>query len=325
MLCGNTQGIFFYSQMKRLIFSLFCTLAATQALAGSKTETPSKYQSPETYEYIEKYYKTAIRHMLDYKIPASITLAQGILESGSGRSELAVKANNHFGIKCKTGYKGKEFHLDDETPNECFRVYDNAEESYKDHALFLTERPYYKPLFKLKTTDYKGWAKGLKECGYATNPKYAQRLIDIIEDNKLYKFDNEPATYLRANGLDPVKIFPKNEAPVMQSARGEINGVKCVMVTKGSTLYSIAQNNGITVSQLKRFNELPRRYVPHDGDVIFVEPKKAFYTEAKFHYAEPKENIWTVSQRYGITMQALRAMNGTNKWRLKPGQRLTLH
>ena len=146
------------------------------------------YQSAETTAYIKKYHKTAIREMYQYKIPASITLAQGILESASGKSNLAIKANNHFGIKCSGDYSGKKYYKDDDKKNDCFRCYIHADESFRDHSIFLT-KPRYADLFKLKTTDYKGWAKGLKAAGYATNPKYPSLLIEIIEQNNLSEYD----------------------------------------------------------------------------------------------------------------------------------------
>lgn len=138
-------------------------------------------KSNSTQDYINTYAKIAIEQEKEYGIPACITLAQGILESGSGRSRLATEANNHFGIKCHNDWKGKKFYKDDDAKNECFRVYENPEQSYIDHSLFLVGKKRYAGLFNLKITDYKGWAKGLKEAGYATNPKYPQLLIDIIE------------------------------------------------------------------------------------------------------------------------------------------------
>lgn len=149
-------------------------------------------KSNSTQDYINTYTKIAIEQEKQYGIPACITLAQGILESGSGRSRLATEANNHFGIKCHNEWKGKKIYKDDDKRNECFRVYDNAEQSYIDHSLFLVGKKRYAELFKLKITDYKGWAKGLKQAGYATNPKYPQLLIDIIE---LYDLANITQTY----------------------------------------------------------------------------------------------------------------------------------
>lgn len=147
-----------------------------------------KQQNKETLEYIEKYKDIAMAEMVKNKIPASITLAQGILESGNGNSILATRGNNHFGIKCHNDWKGRTMRVDDDAPKECFRVYDNAEDSYRDHSQFL-KRDRYKDLFELKITDYEGWAKGLKKAGYATLPTYASVLIRLIENYELYEYD----------------------------------------------------------------------------------------------------------------------------------------
>lgn len=157
----------------RLKLFLILVLSSMFAFAQNKSNS--------TQDYINTYAKIAIEQEKQYGIPACITLAQGILESGSGRSRLATEANNHFGIKCHNDWKGKKIYKDDDAKNECFRVYDNPEQSYIDHSLFLVGKKRYAELFKLKITDYKGWAKGLKQAGYATNPKYPQLLIDIIE------------------------------------------------------------------------------------------------------------------------------------------------
>lgn len=182
--------------MNRLFHTIIILLLNICALSAVS------YRSAETIEYIERYHKTAIREMYLYNIPASITLAQGILESGSGRSDLALRANNHFGVKCGGDYRGKTYHKDDDKRNECFRVYANADESFRDHSLFL-QRPHYADLFKLRITDYKGWAKGLKKAGYATNPKYPELLIEVIEQNYLDIYDRNPEQFFARDGSDP--------------------------------------------------------------------------------------------------------------------------
>jgi len=148
----------------------------------------SAFSQSATESYIQKWKKECVEQMEKYGIPASITMAQGILESASGDSDLAIKANNHFGIKCHKDWTGKKFYKDDDKKNECFRVYDNAEASFEDHSIFL-KRDRYASLFLLDVKDYKGWANGLKQCGYATNPKYPQLLISLIEKHKLYELD----------------------------------------------------------------------------------------------------------------------------------------
>jgi hypothetical protein len=186
--------------MKIKVF-LFLMLGSAVVFGQSKSNS--------TQDYINTYTKIAIEQEKQYGIPACITLAQGILESGSGRSRLATEANNHFGIKCHNEWKGKKIYKDDDKQNECFRVYDNAEQSYIDHSLFLVGKKRYADLFKLKITDYKGWAKGLKQAGYATNPKYPQLLIDIIE---LYDLADISNTY-KEEKEENITIVKENQKP----------------------------------------------------------------------------------------------------------------
>ncbi len=163
----------------------------------------------ETHAYIDRFCKTAIREMYQYRIPASITLAQGILESGSGRSDLATIANNHFGIKCTSDYKGDTFLKDDDKKDDCFRVYMDAESSYRDHSLFLVNRSRYSFLFNYWIRDYKAWAIGLKRAGYATNPNYPQLLIDVIEKYELYEYDRHPEKYVMKKEDDPNAVVQR--------------------------------------------------------------------------------------------------------------------
>lgn len=198
-----------------------------------------------TVDYIGNYKDIAIDKMVTYNIPASITLAQGILESGNGLSTLAKKSNNHFGIKCHSGWKGKKVYHDDDKRNECFRKYDSPEGSFNDHSLFLTSRGRYEFLFDLEPDDYKGWAKGLKKAGYATDRKYPKKLMAFIENFELYAYDElvlDEKGYKRA----------KKETPIASNDRSE----EYIIVNKGDTLYSISRNNNVTVEDLKRLNDL---------------------------------------------------------------------
>jgi len=198
-----------------------------------------------TVDYIGNYKDIAIDKMVTYKIPASITLAQGILESGNGLSTLAKKSNNHFGIKCHSGWKGKKVYHDDDKRNECFRKYSTPEGSFDDHSSFLTSRGRYEFLFDLEPDDYKGWAKGLKNAGYATDRKYPKKLIAFIETFELYEYDElvlDERGYKRA----------QREAPIASKKDTEAY----IIVTKGDTLYSIARNNKLSVEELKRLNDL---------------------------------------------------------------------
>ena len=243
-------------------------------------------------QYIKKYKDIAIKQMHKHKIPASIILAQGCLESNDGNSSLAKKANNHFGIKCHDGWKGKKIRQDDDARNECFRKYSNAIDSYADHSYFLTSRPRYRSLFDLPITDYKSWAHGLKAAGYATNPKYAKLLIDIIEEYHLYKYDTGEAyrfqraeekarkqqekidrkraklekraakaaqkaqkanhKYYEFTGQTPPSTVKTLENAV-QPPKGEATVTKH-KVQKGDTLYSIARKYGVTVSDIQKLN-----------------------------------------------------------------------
>lgn len=188
--------------------------------------------------YIDNYSEIAKEEMLQYGIPASITMAQGILESGAGRSALSKKSNNHFGIKCHKGWTGQRVYHDDDELQECFRKYKDPKYSFRDHSLFLTQRSRYEELFSYKKNDYKSWAKGLRKAGYATDPKYPQKLINIIETYQLYSYDVEV-------------LGKKNKRKKEKSSK-----VKTYSVQKGDTLYSISRKFDITIDALKRYNGL---------------------------------------------------------------------
>lgn len=202
----------------------------------SKNTTKNSAIKNSTLNYIKKYKNTAMESMRKYKIPASITLAQGILESSSGNSELTKKSNNHFGIKCHKGWKGKRVYHDDDKKDDCFRVYKDPADSFKDHSLFLTGRDRYAKLFKLKKGDYVNWAKGLSEAGYATDRRYPAKLIALIEKYDLHMYDTEVLG----------KSFKREK---------ETNSSNHIVV-KGDTLYSISKKYGITVEELKNINNL---------------------------------------------------------------------
>jgi len=206
-----------------------------------------------TLAYIKKYAPLAVKEMHEFKIPASITLAQGILESGNGRSGLASKSNNHFGIKCHKGWKGERVYHDDDKKDDCFRKYKYVENSYDDHSRFLSNRKRYAFLFKLNKKKYKSWARGLKKAGYATDRKYPKKLIKIIEDYKLYEFDK-----IRKKDLKKIKrITKKIKTPIVTSSKKSTKStVGYYKVRKGDTLYSIAKKHKITVAKLKSLNNI---------------------------------------------------------------------
>jgi len=203
--------------------------------------------------YIDQYKEIAKNNMKQHGIPASIILAQGILESGAGTGKLANSANNHFGIKCHKEWTGESVRHDDDAAQECFRKYEEPGESYRDHSLFLTSRPWYNPLFKLEKNDYKGWAYGLKKSGYATDPKYPEKLIGIINRYQLQRFDSEvlgledtiPSTLPIKSDLDPVTEIKK-----------DVNSEMIHTVLQGETLYSISKKYNTTIEVLKTKNNL---------------------------------------------------------------------
>jgi LysM repeat protein len=253
-------------------------------------------------EYVVQWKATAIQQMALYKIPASITLAQGILESGSGNSQLARLGNNHFGIKCH-GWEGKTMFMDDDEKGECFRVYDAAEDSYKDHSEFLTVNKRYNALFELKSDDYKGWAKGLKAAGYATSSSYAEALISIIEELKLDEFDKNA---LRENGL---VVDNTAESEVSHLTIYSANKVKYIIAKEGDTFYRISREYDMALWQLYRYNDFgPKKDVLEEGDVVYLQPKKR-RTTSKSIKTESELTPRELSQKYAVKLEPLMRRN----------------
>jgi len=244
-------------------------------------------------EYIEKYSSLAVKQMHQYKIPASITLAQGILESNNGNSRLAVKANNHFGIKCH-GWEGKKIFADDDKKNECFRNYKNVLESFVDHSLFLNKYSRYEFLFDYKITDYKSWAKGLKKAGYATNSKYPELLIKIIEENKLYQFDREKIDKNLISGKRNIYMHP--------------NKIKYVISQNQETYETIAKSLNIKLKQILKYNEDNKLSVLKVGTKVFIQPKRN-RSKQRTHVVNKGEDLRSISQTYGIKMKSLKKRN----------------
>ena len=254
-------------------------------------------RSKQYEEYIKKYRDIAVEEMEQYHIPASITLAQGLLESGAGQGTLARKSNNHFGIKCGGDWRGKTVKHDDDARNECFRVYKNAADSYRDHSKFLAGRPRYASLFKLDMTDYKGWAHGLKKAGYATNPRYAYQLIDIIERYDLYKYDKK-------GGLKWMKENPNPHQPYLA------NGLVYVIGRSGDTWKSLSKEFDISKRKLRKYNDLYKDYVIQDGDILYLEKKNRKAQKGNIvHVLRSGESMYSISQKYGIRLKRLYKMN----------------
>ena len=291
-----------------LITALLCINAAISAKSVNKSTSYTAY--------IERYRDVAVEHQKEYGIPASITLAQGLLESGAGRSILARQANNHFGIKCGRAWKGKCYYYDDDAKDECFRKYKNAAESFSDHAFFLQQKR-YAPLFKLKITDYKGWAKGLKKCGYATDPKYADKLISIIERYELDKFDskNTKRKHQEDNNSDAeemLKDAKQIEEIINPHETGKTNGLDCIIVREGDTFAVIGKEFGISAERLAKFNDISNpetRLTP--GEVVYIQQKnkKVDKSYEKYHTVKPGDSLQALSQLYGIRLSSLCKIN----------------
>ncbi len=253
-------------------------------------------------EYIDTYKGIAISEMNGSGIPASITLAQGIFESGYGGSRLATEGNNHFGIKCGGSWKGESLSHDDDAKDECFRKYKDAEESYRDHTIFLQNGTRYRFLFDLKPTDYVGWAHGLKSAGYATNPQYADQLISLIERYKLYEFDT--------NGN--VHYASQNQPIITQQTKrtsGYINSVSYVVSEKGDTWSIIARDYSVKLSRLLKYNDLPCEIPLEEGSYVYIKAKKSKNKTVNLHTAQSGETKYTIAQRYGIKLKKLQRMN----------------
>ena len=208
-----------------------------------------------THWYVNTYRKIAINEMRKYSIPASITMAQGILESNSGMGSLAMKSNNHFGIKCHKSWRGKKVYHDDDKKGECFRKYKNPEKSYRDHSLFLVNRDRYEDLFKIKGGNYVKWAIGLKSAGYATDPSYAQKLISLIDRYELWKLDGLKKPIKSKKELKQ-KNVKSVEAKSLPKNKDKISNIKQYVVKKGDTLFSISKKYNVSLSELKKINKI---------------------------------------------------------------------
>lgn len=292
--CENT--------MRKQPLFLLLVIWGSQILA--QTEKPLPALKTNVEQYIEKYSAIAIDEMYRSKIPASITLAQGILESGNGNSRLAVEANNHFGIKCKNTWTGKTIFEDDDAPQECFRKYDAAIDSYRDHSDFLMRNTRYAFLFDLDQTDYKAWATGLRKAGYATNPQYADLLITFIERHKLNRFD------LVKLSEEEDRELKEDKAEIVKSYGKEFvnNGVPGIVAKPNESYAQIALDYDIKVYQLYRHNDLNKDAVCVAGDTIYLKAKKS-KTDSLYYIVLGKETMRWISQRYAIKLDKLLERN----------------
>lgn len=274
-------------------------------------------QSDVYMDYIDEYSEFAIEEQEHHGIPASITLAQGLLESAAGRSTLATMGNNHFGIKCHREWKGDTMFRSDDAPNECFRSYKDARDSFRDHSQFLL-RKRYAPLFELDPLDYAGWAHTLRKCGYATDPNYAQRLITIIERYALYLFDSDAGRKAEENALFIQESLAKSH-PVRRT-----RGLHYVIAAPGDTYQSLAKEFKIDVKKLLKYNDAKNKKEKiKDWEEVYLEPKHMEGPgDVKSAVIGEGESIHSISQRYAMSLDALRALNPKAKDR--PGEKLRL-
>ncbi len=304
--------------------------------------------SSDILSYINQYKQIALDQEKQFGIPASITLAQGILESGAGRSGLTRNSNNHFGIKAMGGWNGAVYHAwDDEPQKSRFRVYSSAAESFRDHSLFLKNNGRYRSLFTKSVYDYRGWAIGLQKAGYATATNYASALIGFIDSYRLYAINGgvklragKTVIVTHVSGSNKQPTFDAScqqdeseESEEEQSVSNavkrwvvEINDVRCTILYPGITLSSIAMKYDIPKQDLLEFNEVAVEADIHEGDIVFLDKKKKKYTGAQDYYrTKPGDTLYGISQQFGIKLNNLAKMNGKNLFSvLTEGEKIQL-
>ena len=315
--------------MKKVLIALALVLGVAAA-AQRDGQTPQE-------RYIARYATIAVNEMYRTGVPASITLAQGIIESASGLSALAVDGNNHFGIKCHNGWSGRTMRADDDRKNECFRASDSAEESFRDHSDFLRYRDRYKFLFDFQTTDYKSWAYGLKQAGYATDPSYATKLIQCVEDYNLARYDRMTVEEAIVEGGQeaekPVEKEVETAIPdsplkieageIFTGAAGEEyrfslsrtlysrNGVPFVYAVEGETYATLAKKYHLLQREILKFNDVSSGAELHAGDIVYLEIKKKQTVRGldKYIVGEEGESFHTICQRFAVRENAIRKLN----------------
>ena len=279
---------------------LVCCVLVTTAYAQRRQTSYNNY--------IKQYAPLAVEQMKQHNVPASITLAQGLLESGAGLSTLSRKSNNHFGIKCGGGWRGRSVRANDDAPNECFRAYRKVEDSYEDHSLFLVGNQRYASLFKLKKTDYKSWARGLKKAGYATDPSYANKLITIIETYDLYKYDNDGMSMREAKKWQ--KLLKKKPWLANPHDVYIANGLAYVIARDGDTFQLLGGEFEIGWKKLVKYNDLQRDYTLEEGDIIYLKEKnKKTVADVVYHEVREGDSMHSISQIYGVRLKTLYKLN----------------
>jgi len=268
-------------------------------------------------DYIKKYADLAVQEMKKSGIPASITMAQALLESNNGSSDLALTAKNHFGIKCHTTWTGRRFYYDDDNLNDCFRVYRKVKESYRDHSLFLMTRSRYASLFELDPKDYKAWAKGLKAAGYATNPRYADMLITIVEDNNLDRLD----LWISRSSRKKAELVLNDRSAKLPQSIPEVpiytrNRIKFVVADSDDNVKKLTSELNKFRWEIRKYNEIPRRGEILPGQIVYLQPKRKQAARGfDIHYVQEGDSWYSIAQHYGIKLKCLfnrnRAQRGT--------------
>jgi LysM repeat protein len=294
--------------MKKILIILFFSFGCFRKASA---------QDMTAQEYVQKYKDYAIEEMKRMGVPAAITLAQGLLETQNGNSDLFKESNNHFGIKCKSTWTAETVSHDDDSPGECFRKYKTDEDSYRDHSNFLRGNDRYAILFNLDPSDYKAWAYGLRKAGYATNPKYPQILIKNIEDNNLEQYTlealNEVPHFDASQYADDKENDSSSDVVQQDPVPGEpinltINGSKALLVSKGTSLLAIATQHNINLEKLLSINDLNNDGLLQKDQYVFLE-KKQKEGQKDFCIAQANETLHDISQKYGVILENLVTYN----------------
>lgn len=313
--------------LKLLKTSLLVLVALLAPAMAAQADPPEERYTAE--QYITLWKEVAVQKMKQHGIPASITLAQGLLESGNGNSMLAREANNHFGIKCHSDWTGPRVYHDDDKKNDCFRKYKDASQSFEDHSKFL-QKPRYASLFELKPTDYKGWAHGLKQAGYATDPNYPRKLIELIERYQLHDLDRGIDVAYRkpdSGSTKPTTGKPTHNKPRGRNTVGgdvitigagrqveQFEGrIKFVRAKAGDDFRTLARDLEMTHGMLARWNDMDKNASLQEGQIVFIQPKRNTAKAATAHTVVAGETLWDISQRYGVKLAKLEKYNGVTK------------
>jgi hypothetical protein len=311
---------------KSIIIIQIISLLLTASCRVSRVPVPAGNRLVLSEQYINNYKGLAISEMKRTGVPASITLAQGMIESDFGRSSLATKANNHFGIKCHTDWSGPTFYTDDDKRNECFRKYSHSDESFRDHSDFLVSGSRYSSLFDIDPTDYKSWARGLKKAGYATDPDYADMLIRVIEEFSLYNYDspsdrvdnndnltnirNDNSTVITKSDSVSAQQINNLKVPVGASRILVRNRINYIIVKEGDTFESLINEFQLLRFEIQKYNELPVDYTIVPGQILYLQPKRNKAEVGNDYYTvKESETMYDVSQIFGIKLKFLLEMN----------------